>query len=488
LLQLHKLTTFPGVRPQPAFEIVPSANFSVRLTKAVTKVFKAKHGLCPNDLVVLRAEKYSSTDAEEDEEQEARHVIGLICKGRKEKEEGAAVAGKAKICLISGQEWEAYPLMNGGYEFFSTDEHGLGLTVRWVPKKNKDGSKSRDDKRFNFSTISPNSRRHPVIAALSRTSLEINDRYKMPDPAAVTPLSTPKQGATILADTMEEDAGGNEQCQTDDRLREVITMTAIWVTFKEGWSPSFKYDESKEAAAAKSPNPQNSPSKSIGSPLSTPPGSPSMSPLEKRSSVKSIGSGIIRKTSLLNKSNRSSQVSIPEQDLTPDELLRRSDSVKKAGRARGDSTSTVLVHRAASNRRKNNQAAAWRPDVLLAQHRINETSCEDVGSMTPPRAPAGEDDLLTPTSTPRKQSIAQPLLPSAATTAEQDVSPTSQGRNASVANAAERPETPEKRESTTTMETSSSGAPPTKSLQGGKTKRKGVWRRLLCGSSTTNDV
>ena len=134
LMQLHRLS--PDSRPKPAFDIVPSANFNVRLTRAITKVFKTKHGLCPNDLVVLKAEKYSF---ERDEDQEARDIIALICKGRKE---DGATQGKAKICLPEGREWEAYPTPNGGYEFFSTDEHGLGLTVRWVPKKNKDGSKS----------------------------------------------------------------------------------------------------------------------------------------------------------------------------------------------------------------------------------------------------------------------------------------------------------------------------------------------------------
>jgi hypothetical protein len=69
---------------------------------------------------VLRAEDYYSEEPEED--QEARDVVALICKGRKE--DGVA-SGKAKICMVDGGEWEAYPSVNGGYEFFTTDEHGL---------------------------------------------------------------------------------------------------------------------------------------------------------------------------------------------------------------------------------------------------------------------------------------------------------------------------------------------------------------------------
>ncbi|KAM3416991.1 hypothetical protein BST61_g8575 [Cercospora zeina] len=42
LLQLHRLQL--NARPLPALEVIPSANFSVRLTRAITKVFQSKHG------------------------------------------------------------------------------------------------------------------------------------------------------------------------------------------------------------------------------------------------------------------------------------------------------------------------------------------------------------------------------------------------------------------------------------------------------------
>ena len=175
LLQLHKRC--PNARAMPAFEVIPSANFSVRLTKTITKVFRAKHGLCPNDLVVLKAENYSSDEL--NEEQEARDIIALICKGRKD---DSGAIGKPRICFPDGGQWEAYPEPKGGYEFFSTDEHGLGLTVRWVLGKNRKGSKSGadgSDNFFRFSTISPNSRRHPIIARLDPAKLDISDVYSI---------------------------------------------------------------------------------------------------------------------------------------------------------------------------------------------------------------------------------------------------------------------------------------------------------------------
>ncbi|KAK4545851.1 hypothetical protein LTR36_002415 [Oleoguttula mirabilis] len=491
LLQLHKLC--PNARPLPAFEVIPSASFSVRMTRSITRVFKARHSMCPNDLVVLRAEKYSTED--EDEALEMRDVIGLICKGRKD--DVATSGGKAKICMASGQEWEAYPLMNGGYEFFTTDEHGLGLTVRWVAKKGKDG-KQLKEKRFNFSTISPNSRRHPVIATLSKTSLEINDTYKMPDPLAVTPLSTPKQNSTILADTMDDEGvAQDEQCETDTLLREIIAMTGVWVTFKEGWSPTFKYDDKEKESAASaaasglarttSLGISNSPSKSAASLLSTPPGSPKQAPLEKRGSIKSMSSSILRRGSLLSKGNRASQVSVPEEPEEPGSPQRSPSTKQTTGRLRGDSTSTVLVHRAASNRRKNNQQATWRPDLLDAQqHSLRETSHEDLNRTPPPPSQADVfvDSPATPTSATqrRKSVVAESLLPPLAANSTMETPTKRRGSARPVLDAAAA-ENPAKRGSTTTTDTNASEAAPAKAAGRSSGKRKAGWRRLFCGSS-----
>ena len=475
LMQLHRLSA--NARPQPAFEVIPSANFSVRLTKAITKVFKTKHGLCPNDLVVLRAEKYSAN--EPDEEQEASDIIALICKGRKE---DGGTTGKAKICLPEGREWEAYPTPTGGYEFFSTDEHGLGLTVRWVQKKNKDVSKSvdSDTRRFNFSTISPNSRQHPVIASLSNTELHINETYKMPNPSAVTPLSTPKLGATVLSDTMEEESGNKEQCETDDRLRQIIVMTGIWVAFKEGWSPTFKYDDKERdfSGVARSPSLQYSPAKAstFGSAVSTPPSSPSLVPVEKRNSFKA---GILRTGSLLGRGNRMSTTSVPEE-------TTEYESATATGRKRADSASTVLVHRAASNRAKNRQAT-WRPDLLSAQHDMQESSTEDVSHTSPEPSPSESttSEAWPATIPPRRASVARPILPPTYSSGQQEAhesEPSTSGVKRRVSRS--QPASAEKRESSTTTATRSSTQSPRKpptQAQGSIKKRKGGWRRLLCG-------
>ncbi|KAK0305869.1 hypothetical protein LTR01_006653 [Friedmanniomyces endolithicus] len=496
-----------------------SANFNVRLTKDITRVFRAKHGLCPNDFVVLRAETYTTAD-EAETGQEAQDIIGLICNRRKDnnKDEPSSShpmeKAKAKICMASGAEWEACSLPTGGYEFFTTDSHGLGLKVRWVPKKEKDGSKATTKdgcQRFNFSTISANSRRHPVIAVLSNKEMEVYDAYRVPD-INVTPTPTPQRTSnSALTDAMEDEGASlQDQRETDDALREVITMTAIWVTFKEGWSPTFKavYSKDKDAVtgagsrAVSIVSVPNSPSKSALD-LTTPPASPLKANLEKRNSIKTVGSDVLRRSSLLGrKGNRSSHASVPEEDLR-EAGLGRSESVKKAGRARGDSTSTVLVHRAASNRRRNNtnSQATWRPDLLQAQqHPLNETSRENSLAMLPvqqaQRKEAWESpDAATAPVRQIRDDVARPLIPNVVetpdTAAETSIPVPVPVSSTPVVQPTLRPSTPvppEKRVSDATTVTGSSiPERSAKMAKGGKSgKRKGGWRRLLCGGG--NDI
>lgn len=450
-------------------------------------MFKSKHSLCTNDLVVLKAEKYRREEA--DEEQEARDVVGLICKGKKDDEKNAC--GKAHIHMASGKVWEAYTTVNGGYEFFTADQHGLGLTVRWVPKKSKDGkvATKAGKRRFNFSTISPNSRRHPIIASLSSTGLDVNDLYRMPDPAAVTPLSTPKATATVLEEAMNEDEEEQLQHETDDELREIITLTAIWVVFREGWSPNFKYEDKDKDAAIFG----GSPGKTGTTPYNTPPGSPAQLPVDKRNSFKGIGSGIIRRTSVLSKSARSSTYSVREEEEPNESQVpsRSASVISRTGRSRADSTSTVLVHRAASNRRKNNhQQATWRPDLLVSKDPLQETSREDLSrdfNSTPTHKKRNSPLVNAETTHRRKESVARSSIPN--TDGPGAEAPTRQPRTR------DSVDKPGHRESLGTDTSASSTpakvdntpAPPTSSgtvrVNRKARKKSGGWRRLLCGRS-----
>jgi hypothetical protein len=190
-----------------------------------------------------------------------------------------------------------------------------------------------------------------------------------------TPTATPKQQATILEDGLDSDdnvSSKQEIRRTDSFTRSIITMTSIYVAFKEGWSPHFKYDDQAPSSRRNS----------IHTPLSTPPASPAPNPavLDKRSSILSVSSSLFRKSSQrTNRSGRTPTFSALDQTTNAtDDALTRSASIKASGRARADSNSTVLVHRAASNRRNTRSQATWRPELLSAnkQNEMRETSRE----------------------------------------------------------------------------------------------------------------
>jgi hypothetical protein len=344
LLQLHQLSQ--SARPMPAYELLPSAIFSPSLSRAVSKTLRTRHGHCPADLAIVKAEKYHQHEASQKEEDESRDVLALICKGRKG---DGNTTSKAKLFLEDGSEWEAYSLPNGGYEFFSTDAHGLGMTARWVlrrPKARRSQSASdmttswgvdaaNQNKKFNFSTISPDSRRHPVIASLTTTSLDINDSYTIPSALAPSPeISDHEQ-----EEAAQDPVGTSDPIVTSQSLKTLITATAIWVTLREGWCPGYRYDD----LMLRSPS-----LKLNASPIKSPTDMSSVA-TPKDDSPKRSGS-IARMFRSAGVKRRSTSSQIDGSTSTEEVPISRSASAR---RARADSTSTVLIH---SNRPRGRRA------------------------------------------------------------------------------------------------------------------------------------
>jgi hypothetical protein len=256
LLQLHQVV--PTTRPKPVYEVIPFSLLAPRSTRRLAKTFysKSRDKLCPNDLLIVKAEEYGTRDDDDktdDERWGARDVVGIICPAKDEK--GATI--KTEVLMNDGACWEVTNLPNGGYEFGCTDEHGLSLKSRWVPKVPharrvstmssgaSQASPITEDRKFNFSTISASSRRHPVIATMTRTNIDVLDSYAMPSamspptpgypPSGLsTPLATP---SSITANSFLDFGSDRLTIKTDDTLRRFIVLSGIWVTFAEGWVP-----------------------------------------------------------------------------------------------------------------------------------------------------------------------------------------------------------------------------------------------------------
>jgi hypothetical protein len=112
----------------------------------------------------------------------------------------------------------------------------------------------RDDtKRFTFSVIDPTTRRHPVIASMTKNQLEVFDEYSAVVRSGTgTGLTTPSSGMSVVSDMSDEEPTEANKVTLDDGLRTLIIITGIWVAFREAWSQNFSYGDPVSLPTAKS--------------------------------------------------------------------------------------------------------------------------------------------------------------------------------------------------------------------------------------------
>ena len=253
LLQLQRVTE--TARPTPILEVLPSFVFASRLARRFPRTFKGKAGLGADDLVIVGSEDYRTDGSDggeleglfEGDRGDKREIIAAICQSAKD---GPEKKERAEICLNSGPPWTASRLSSGAYEFVSTDEHGLRNVARWVPKQPRGtqrtttGGRERsysEEKKFNFSLLNPNSRRHAIIASLDRQSVEISTKYI--DPPALQKDVVPSTPKTSLSSAFE-DSATRDPIEVSPALRSLIIVTGIFVSFQEGFSSLFKHSDS----------------------------------------------------------------------------------------------------------------------------------------------------------------------------------------------------------------------------------------------------
>lgn len=254
LLQLHKVV--PSQRPKPTYEVIHFSLLHPRSTRRLARAFNTRERLGPNDLLVVKTEPYDSKHEEKGSENDrwgSREVIGVICPAKSDKD-------VTEICMDDGtSRWEVTNMPNGGLEFNSTDDHGLAVKARWVLKPSQSRRVSglsvssqtspttgpnQDDKKYTFSTIDPNSRRHPIIATMTSTRIDIMDAYTIPSATSPptpsmatfpnTPSATP---ASIDLNSFLENSNSQAPIQTNDALQRFIVVSSIWVSQQGNYTP-----------------------------------------------------------------------------------------------------------------------------------------------------------------------------------------------------------------------------------------------------------
>jgi hypothetical protein len=259
ILQLQQVSKTS--RPLPAFDVVASTAFASRFTRSVPGVRRSEKCLSTDTLALVRSDTYwrhlvaddhiSSTLADETTN-EHRDILGTISYAKRAKD---AASHPAQICINNGLIWGASCLKNGVYEFSGKNHNGL--KVRWVSRRTRgtsgnqkflSGSASQiSAPRFTFSIMNPTSRRHPVIATLTRDKkLDILDRFprvtsstsaSFPSSSLHSPASSEFSSDISYFDGRTED--DPTYIETDEALQTLIILTGIWVMSTEGWSEVF---------------------------------------------------------------------------------------------------------------------------------------------------------------------------------------------------------------------------------------------------------
>ena len=267
LLQLQKISK--ESRPTPIFEVLPSVIFAPRLARHFPRTFKGKAGLGVDDLVVVSSENYEAHEMHSDDDDDLfndkwdkREIIAAIC--QPSKDHSPCGQWETEICLSQGRSWTASQRRSGMYEFASIDDGGNRTVARWVPKQSNSDrtssiSSTPEEKKFNFSILNPNSRRHAVIATLDHQTIEVSDQYSHPSTSLSSQASsTPTTSSSFISEEpktplLESNRTARDPIEVDDVLRTFIIITGIWVAFREGFSPNFRYGGSTRGSST-SPN------------------------------------------------------------------------------------------------------------------------------------------------------------------------------------------------------------------------------------------
>ena len=266
LLQLQKICK--ASRPTPIFEVLPSVIFAPRLARRFPRTFKGKAGLGVDDLVIVSSENYETQEPHSDDDEDLfddkwdkREIIAAIC--QPSKDHYPYGQGETEICLNQGIAWTASQRRNGTYEFASTDDCGNRTVARWVARQSRSDrtssiSSTPEEKKFNFSILNPNSRRHAIIATLDRQTIEVSDQYSHPSTSISSQASSrPTTSSSPISEELktpfiESSHTDRDLIEVDEALRTFIIITGIWVAFREGFSPNFKYGQSTQGLSTSS--------------------------------------------------------------------------------------------------------------------------------------------------------------------------------------------------------------------------------------------
>ncbi|KAK4249405.1 hypothetical protein C7999DRAFT_12759 [Corynascus novoguineensis] len=278
LLQLQQVSQ--EGRSKPVLEAFPASRIAgpvvaPRLAKKFPGIFGVKRHLGYDDIVLVRRDdgdrSSDSPESENEESLERRELLAVYCPLKHSDE--------AEIVLDDGSVWVAKSLPNGCFDFVHTDADGKTTTARWArrnaaavtPTTDSSSSSTTPQARYTFSIINPLTRRHPVMATLTPSTLIVQDAYTSVSPShalhppvtrarrstsppsftRATPYSPSKlsssgstsdgegDSAVCIPSSPEPELPERTVHPVDDRTKMLISVTALWVCLRSGWSQSY---------------------------------------------------------------------------------------------------------------------------------------------------------------------------------------------------------------------------------------------------------
>ncbi|RWA10251.1 hypothetical protein EKO27_g4847 [Xylaria grammica] len=258
VLQIQQIT--PGLRPRPTIDVYPSfagaRSMMTPLLKSVPRIAGIKRELSGQDILLVRSEDYapqaSGSESDDEDSIMRRDLLAVLSPSKTE--------DKAEIVMAEGMVWVATTRSSGNsysYEFNSVDSMGRTITARWVRKQIVSASlpgtptspsqhslkPSLSDTKFTFSFLNPGCRRHPVLATLTSTSLNIPETY-------TTVSQSPSQSPPTSQSFSPNSPADGDQSPRKRRIQSVeewqksfISVSAIWVALRHSWTPNFRPED-----------------------------------------------------------------------------------------------------------------------------------------------------------------------------------------------------------------------------------------------------
>lgn len=257
LLQLQQVSQ--SCRPMPTLDISQSTLNFGRVVRNLPVICGGRTALGPNDLVFMKNNFYERMPVNMSEKNpsfggayiDPDGTVATICHAF---QGNGSLKYEAVIHMESGQVWEATSLPSGSYEFVARSKNNTQV-VRWALRRRKHRAVSsvetqtcNENRRFTFSVIDPNTRRHPILASMMQDQLKMYAEYSIPVHPSTTSMST-TSSQSVVSDTPESDVplGTEEKVTVDEAMRILIIVSGVWVALREGWPNKFGYRGPKSA-------------------------------------------------------------------------------------------------------------------------------------------------------------------------------------------------------------------------------------------------